>query len=38
VSLMFVIVGLSVLLPWALIVWLGVKLVRRLRARGQAEA
>jgi hypothetical protein len=36
VSLMFLIVGVSVLLPWALLVWLGVKLVRRLRNKGQA--
>ena len=36
VSLMFLIVGLSVLLPWALIVWVGVKVVRRMRNKGQA--
>ena len=36
VSLMFLIVGVSVLLPWALIVWIGVKVVRRARKRGQA--
>ena len=33
VSLMFVIVGISVLLPWALLVWIGVKLVRRARSK-----
>lgn len=36
VSLMFLIVGVSVLLPWALIVWVGVKVVRRMRNKGQA--
>ena len=36
VSLMFLIVGASVLLPWALIGWLGYKVVCRLRNRGQA--
>jgi hypothetical protein len=38
VSLMFLIVGVSVLLPWALIVWLGIKVVRRMRNRRQAAA
>ncbi len=38
VSLMFLIVGVSVLLPWALLVWVGVKVVRRLRNKGQATA
>jgi hypothetical protein len=36
VSLMFVIVGISVLLPWALVLWIGVKLVRRMRGKSQA--
>ena len=35
VSLMFLIVGMSILLPWALIVWIGVKVVRRMRNKGQ---
>lgn len=38
VSLMFVIVGISVILPWALVLWVAVKLVRRARAKGQATA
>ncbi|HEV3255947.1 MAG TPA: DUF4349 domain-containing protein, partial [Gemmataceae bacterium] len=38
VSLMFLIVGVSVLLPWVLIVWVGVKVVRRMRNKGQATA
>ncbi len=33
VSLMFVIVGLSVILPWALVIWVAVKLVRRARSK-----
>lgn len=37
VSLMFVIVGISVLLPWALLLWIGVKLVRRMRGKSQAS-
>ena len=36
ISLMFVIVGISVLLPWALVAWVGTKIVRRMRAKGQA--
>jgi Domain of unknown function (DUF4349) len=36
VSLMFLIVGVSVLLPWALIVWVGIKVVRRMRNKEQA--
>lgn len=35
VSLMFLIVGVSVLLPWALLGWLGFRLVRRIRNRRQ---
>lgn len=38
VSLMFVIVGISVILPWALLIWVGAKIVRRIRAKGQAAA
>jgi hypothetical protein len=38
VSLMFLIVGASVLLPWALLVWLGYKVVRRMRNKGPAAA
>lgn len=37
VSLMFLIVGVSVLLPWALIVWVGVKVVRRMRNKRSAN-
>jgi uncharacterized membrane protein YgcG len=33
VSLMFVIVGLFVVLPWALVLWIAVKLFRRVRAK-----
>ena len=33
VSLMFVVVGLCVVLPWALVLWVGVKLFRRVRAK-----
>jgi Domain of unknown function (DUF4349)/Putative zinc-finger len=38
VSLMFVIVGISVLLPWALVLWVGVKLVRRMRGKASVGA
>jgi hypothetical protein len=34
-SLMFIILGLSVVLPWALVIWLAVRVVRRLRAKAQ---
>ncbi len=37
-SLMFLIVGVAVLLPWALILWAGFKLIRRMRGKSQAAA
>jgi hypothetical protein len=33
VSLMFLIVGVCVLLPWALVVWVGLRVVRRVRSK-----
>jgi hypothetical protein len=38
VSLMFVIIGVCVLLPWALLIWVGVKIVRRMRTKQPATA
>ncbi|MCI0684666.1 MAG: DUF4349 domain-containing protein [Gemmataceae bacterium] len=35
VSLMFVVVGVFVILPWALVLWVAVKLVRRARGKSQ---
>ncbi|GEM_PF-1073305 len=37
-SMIFVIVGISVILPWALVVWIGFKIVRRMSSKRQAAA
>jgi hypothetical protein len=37
-SLMFIILGVSFVLPWALVIWGVVRIVRRLRTKGQAAA
>ncbi len=34
-SLMFIVIGLSVVLPWALVIWVVVKIVRRMRSKPQ---
>jgi hypothetical protein len=38
VSLMFVIIGICVILPWALLLWVAVKLVRRTRSKPSGAA
>jgi hypothetical protein len=37
-SVMFIILGVSVVLPWALLIWAAVRIVRRLRPKAQAAA
>jgi hypothetical protein len=37
-SVMFIILGLSVVLPWALLIWVVVRVVRRMRLRAQTAA
>jgi hypothetical protein len=32
-SLRFILIGVLIVVPWALVLWIGVKLVRRLRAK-----
>jgi hypothetical protein len=37
-SLTFIILGLSVVLPWALLLWVAVKLIKRMRGKAQPAA